>query len=83
MRADENTPGAAYVPPASLCPVTRLERLGRFLGFLLLAMGMIVLYLAADSQNNEPDMVDGAVVSLMIGAGLTAFCFIFHAVRRW
>lgn len=64
-------------------PISRLQRFATLLGLLLLFGGFAVLFLAPNHSDASANLLLPAVISTIAGAGVTAFCYIYNAARRW
>ena len=72
-----------YKDPEVPAPVTRAERVTIVSGYVLLAAGFILVPGALDGTpiRQNPRMML-ALLLLLAGGAVTAFCFIYNALRR-
>jgi hypothetical protein len=73
-------PVVQYREPELPPPVTLAERVAVFSGYLLLAGGLLALpWLTNRAGRGELWL---AMTATILGAGITAFCYISNAIRR-
>lgn len=72
-----------YKRPDVTPPVTRGERVLMVSGYVLLALGFLLIPFVHDSRPllRNPPLLAAAVLGLA-GIGVTIFCFIYNAIRR-